>query len=66
LDRLDSDTSASTSSVDMSAMVTTAACDPVADENGVITSPTFAFFVSTTPSNGARISVCSTATCEAR
>ena len=50
----------------MSAMVTTAACEPSADENGVITSPTLAFFVSTTPSNGARISVCSTPTSVAR
>ena len=66
LARLASDTSASTSSVAMSAMVTTAACEPSADENGVITSPTLAFLVSTTPSNGARISVCSTATWAAR
>ena len=50
----------------MSAMVTTAACEPSADENGVITSPTLAFLVSTTPSKGARISVCSTATSATR
>ncbi len=55
----DSDTSASTSSVAMSAMVTTAPLVSIALENGVMLSPTFAFFVSTTPSNGARMSVCS-------
>ena len=56
-DRLDSDTSASTSSVPMSAIVTTAPFDSDADENGVIMSPTFALFDRITPSNGARISV---------
>ena len=58
----DSDTSASTSSVSMSAMVTTAPLVSTRGENGVMMSPTLAFLVSTTPSNGARISVCSTAT----
>ena len=61
-DRLDSDTSASTSSVDRSAMFTTAPFESTADENGVTMSPTFALLVTTTPSNGARISVKSTAT----
>ena len=50
-------TSASTSSVAMSAIVTTAPFVSAACENGVMLSPTFAFFVSTMPSNGARISV---------
>ncbi len=53
----DSETSASTSSVSMSAIVTTAPVVPDADENGVTMSPTFALFVSTMPVNGARISV---------
>ncbi|MNC99449.1 hypothetical protein D3C83_177480 [compost metagenome] len=62
----DSATSASTSSVFMSATVTTAPFAPAADENGVMLSPTSAFFVSTTASNGARITVCSTATSATR
>ena len=37
-----------------------------AEEKGVMMSPTLAFLVSTTPSNGARMSVCSTATSAAR
>jgi hypothetical protein len=41
----------------MSAMVTTAPWAPAALENGVMMSPTLAFFTSTTPSKGARISV---------
>ena len=41
----------------MSAIITTAPFESTADENGVTISPTFAFFVSTTPSNGARITV---------
>ncbi len=53
----DSETSASTSSVSMSAIVTTAPVVPDADENGVTISPTFALFVSTMPVNGALISV---------
>ena len=57
-----SETSASTSSVSMSAMLTTAPLESVAEENGVMMSPTLAFLVSTMPSKGARISVCSTAT----
>ncbi len=65
-DRFDSDTSASTSRVAMSAMVTTAPLASSAEENGVTTSPTLALLVSTTPSNGARISVCSTLTSAAR
>src|SRR5580765_3404785 len=58
----DSATSASTSSVSMSAIVTTAPLVSAALENGVMLSPTLALFVSTTPSNGARISVWSSAT----
>jgi len=58
----DSATSASTSSVSMSAIVTTAPLVSAACENGVMLSPTFALLVSTTPSNGARISVWSKAT----
>jgi len=54
-----SETSASTSSVLMSAIVTTAPEVPAAAEKGVIMSPTLAFLTSTTPSNGARISVLS-------
>ena len=61
----DSATSASTSSVSMSAIVTTAPLLSDADENGVMLSPTFACFASTMPSNGARITVWSTATCAA-
>ncbi len=57
LPRLDSDTSASTSSVLMSAIVTTAPFESTALENGVTMSPTFALFDRMTPSNGARISV---------
>ena len=57
LARLDSETSASTSSVAMSAMVTTAPFESAADENGVTMSPTLALFDTITPSNGARISV---------
>jgi hypothetical protein len=56
-DRLDSETSASTSSVSMSAIVTTAPFESVALENGVTRSPTFALFDRITPSNGARIIV---------
>jgi hypothetical protein len=55
--RLDSETSASTSSVLMSAIVTTAPFESIADENGVTMSPTFALFDRMTPSNGARITV---------
>src|SRR5262245_49027777 len=58
----DSATSASTSSVSMSAIVTTAPLVSAALENGVMLSPTLALFVSTTPSKGARISVWSSAT----
>ena len=50
----------------MSATVTTAPFAPTAEENGVMLSPTSAFFVSTIASNGARISVCSTVTSAAR
>ncbi len=57
-----SETSASTSSVSMSAMLTTAPLESVADENGVMMSPTLAFLVSTMPSKGARMRVCSTET----
>jgi len=57
-----SETSASTSSVSMSAMFTTAPLLSAAEENGVMMSPTFAFLVSTMPSKGARMSVCSTET----
>ncbi len=46
----------------MSAMVTTTPLVSTAAENGVTMSPTLAFLVSTTPSKGARISVCSNAT----
>ena len=46
----------------MSAMFTTAPLESVAEEKGVMMSPTFAFLVSTMPSNGARMSVCSTDT----
>src|SRR5215470_11369343 len=55
-------TSASTSRVSMSAIVTTAPLVSAACENGVMLSPTFALFVSTTPSNGARIRVQSSVT----
>src|SRR6185503_11780312 len=58
----DSATSASTSRVSMSAIVTTAPLVSAALENGVMLSPTLALFVSTTPSKGARISVWSSAT----
>ena len=44
----------------MSAIVTTAPLESVALENGVTMSPTFALLDRITPSNGARISVCST------
>ena len=57
LDKLASETSASTSSVLMSAMLTTAPLESVALENGVTMSPTFALLDRITPSNGARISV---------
>ncbi len=50
----------------MSAMVTTAPLLSAAEEKGVMLSPTLAFLVSTTPSKGARISVCSTATSAVR
>ena len=50
----------------MSAIVTTAPLLSAAAENGVMLSPTLAFFVSTTASNGARISVCSTLTSATR
>ena len=53
----DSDTSASTSSVLMSAMVTTAPCAPAALDMGVMMSPTLAFLTSTTPSKGATMFV---------
>ena len=46
----------------MSAIVTTAPLVSAALENGVMLSPTLAFLVSTTPSNGARIRVWSSAT----
>ncbi|MNR57898.1 hypothetical protein D3C85_1787640 [compost metagenome] len=46
----------------MSAMVTTAPLVSDAAENGVMLSPTLACLISTTPSNGARITVCSTDT----
>ena len=46
----------------MSAIVTTAPFESLADENGVTMSPTLALFDRITPSNGARISVKSTAT----
>ena len=46
----------------MSAIVTTAPLVSAALENGVMLSPTFALLVSTTPSNGARIRVWSSAT----
>jgi len=46
----------------MSAIVTTAPLVSAALEKGVMLSPTLALFVSTTPSNGARISVWSSAT----
>src|SRR5487761_2096617 len=55
--RIDSETSASTSSVDMSAMVTTAPLESVALENGVNRSPTLALLDRMTPSKGARILV---------
>ena len=55
--RLDSDTSASTSSVLMSAIVTTAPFESVALENGVTRSPTLALLDRMTPSNGARMIV---------
>ena len=55
--RLDSDTSASTSSVLMSAIDTTAPFESAALENGVTRSPTLAFFERMTPSNGARMIV---------
>ena len=58
---LDSETSDSTSRVDMSAMVTTAPLESAADENGVMLSPMLAFLVRTTPSKGARISACASA-----
>ena len=61
-----SDTSASTSSVSMSAIVTTAPVVPDAAENGVTMSPTFALLVNTIPVNGARISVWSKPTSAAR
>src|SRR3972149_4937800 len=51
-----SDTSASTWRVSMSAMVTTAAFAPADAPSGVTMSPMSAFFVSTTPVNGALIS----------
>ncbi len=41
----------------MSAIVTTAPLESVADENGVTMSPTLALLDRMTPSNGARISV---------
>src|SRR5574341_1907083 len=63
---LDSDTSASTSRDDMSAMDTTAARALLAEPNGATTSPTSAFLVSTVPSNGARMLVYSSATSPAR
>ena len=56
-DRLDSETSASTSSVLMSAMLTTAPFESAADENGVTMSPTLALFDRMMPSNGARMTV---------
>ena len=55
--RLDSATSASTSSVLMSAIDTTAPFESVAFENGVTRSPTLALFDRMTPSNGARMIV---------
>ena len=57
LDRLDSATSASTSSVLMSAIDTTAPFESAAFENGVTRSPTLALLDRMTPSNGARITV---------
>ncbi|MCY1232154.1 hypothetical protein D9M68_634280 [compost metagenome] len=50
----------------MSAMVTIAPLVSAAAENGVMLSPTLACLTSTTPSNGARTTVCSTATSAAR
>jgi hypothetical protein len=55
--KLPSLTSASTSRVERSASVSTAPWLPAALEKGVMRSPTLAFLASTTPSNGARISV---------
>ena len=49
----------------MSAMVTTAPLLSAAEEKGVMLSPTLALLVRITPSNGARITVWSTATCAA-
>ncbi|MCY1241543.1 hypothetical protein D9M72_544510 [compost metagenome] len=63
---LASATSASTSSVSMSAMVTIAPLVSAAAEKGVMLSPTLACLTSTTPSKGARTTVCSTATSAAR
>ena len=58
----DSYTSASTSRDFISAIVTTAVLEVVLPPNGATISPTSAFFVSTVPSNGARINVFSIAT----
>src|SRR5205814_478449 len=63
--RFDSATSASTWSERRSATVTTALLEKALAASGATTSPTSAFFVSTVPSNGARTTVFSSATCAA-
>ena len=60
--RLDSATSASTWSERRSATVTTALLENALAASGATTSPTSAFFVSTVPSKGARMTVFSSAT----
>src|SRR5262249_54098414 len=59
---LASETSASTSRDDMSAIVTTAALELAAPASGATISPTSAFFFKTVPSNDATMRVLSTAT----
>ena len=56
-DKADSDMPASTSSVLISAMLTTAPLESAAEEKGVTMSPTLALLDKMMPSNGARICV---------
>ncbi len=60
--RFDSATSASTWRERRSAIVTTALLEKALPASGATTSPTSAFFVSTVPSKGARMTVFSNAT----